>query len=250
MVRIAHLSDLHFGEKTEALAESLGEDIRAAAPDAIAVSGDLTRRASRGEFEAALSFLGSLGAPLLVVPGNHDIPGQDLWARLSNPRAGWRSVSAAYPLTVLEVGGLRLVGLDTVTRAQWHLDWSAGAISDGRRAALVRVLGEGTVLVCHHPLRHADWASGRRTPRHAERTIELLAAHRVRAVLCGHLHRAEVMALGPHGPAQIIAPSAFSARGPGGANGWNLVVVGEGPPRVETRECFGGIWQGRVLPLV
>ncbi len=247
MVRIAHLSDLHFGERTEALAESLAEDIRAAAPDAIAVSGDLTRRASRAEFAAALSFLGGLGAPLLVVPGNHDIPGQDVWARLSDPRARWRSVSAAFPLTVLEVGGLRLVGLDTVTRAQWHLDWSAGAISDQRRAELAAVLGEGAVLVCHHPLRHAAWASGRRTPRHAERTIELLVAHQVRAVLCGHLHRAEVTALGPHGPAQIIAPSAFSARGPGGANGWNLVVVGEGGAAVETRECLGGIWQGRAL---
>lgn len=248
MVRIAHLSDLHFGEKTEALAESLGADIRAAAPDAIAVSGDLTRRASRGEFAAALRFLGRLGAPLMAVPGNHDIPGQDLWARLYDPLGRWRMVSAAFPLTVLDVAGLRLVGLDTVTRAQWHLDWSAGAISDGRRGQLARVLGEGAVLVCHHPLRHAAWASGRRTPRHAERTIALLARHRVRAVLCGHLHRAEVTALGAGGPAQIIAPSAFSARGPGGANGWNLVTVGQGPPQVETRECFGGIWQGRVLP--
>lgn len=250
MVRIAHLSDLHFGEKTEALAESLGEDIRAAAPDAIAVSGDLTRRAARAEFAAALSFLRSLGAPLLMVPGNHDIPGQDLWARLHDPLGRWRSVSAAFPLSVLEVGGLRLVGLDTVTRAHWHLDWSAGAISEERRAQLARVLGEGAVLVCHHPLRHAAWATGRRTPRHAERTIDLLAAHRVRAVLCGHLHRAEVTALGVGGPSQIIAPSAFSARGPGGANGWNLVVVGDGAPQVETRECFGGIWRGRVLPAV
>ncbi|MES2713736.1 MAG: metallophosphoesterase [Pseudomonadota bacterium] len=250
MARIAHLSDLHFGERTEALAESLAQDIRAAAPDAVAVSGDLTRRASRKEFAAALSFLGSLNAPLLMVPGNHDIPGHDVWTRLYDPLGRWRSVSGAFPLTVLEVGGLRLVGLDTVTRAQWHLDWSAGAISGERRQQLARVLGDGAVLVCHHPLRHAVWAAGRRPPRHAERTIDLLTAHRVRAVLCGHLHRAELTSLGTSGPAQIIAPSAFSARGPGGANGWNLVVVEDGLTRVETRECIGGIWTGRALPML
>ncbi|MDB5315890.1 MAG: metallophosphoesterase [Rhodospirillales bacterium] len=249
MARIAHLSDLHFGEATPALVASLGADIREAVPDVIAVSGDLTRRASRVEFSAALAFLSSLETPLLMVPGNHDIPSQDLWTRLYDPLGRWRSVSPAFPLTVLETKGLRLVGLDTVSRAQWHLDWSAGAISGNRRQQLARVLGEGAVLVCHHPLRHAVWAVGRRPPRHAERTIDLLTTHRVRAVLCGHLHRAEMTRLGPGGPAQIIAPSAFSERG-GGANGWNLVVLEDDALTVETRECVGGIWTARTLSAV
>jgi len=249
MARIAHLSDLHFGEATDGLVDTLGADIRAAAPDAIAVSGDLTRRASRVEFAAALEFLATLAAPLIMVPGNHDIPGHDLWTRLYDPLGRWRSVSAAFPLTVLETPGLRLVGLDTVSRAQWHLDWSAGAISGERRQQLARVLGDGAVLVCHHPLRHAGWAVGRRPPRHAERTIDLLRAHKVRAVLCGHLHRPEMTMLGSDGPAQIIAPSAFSGRG-GGANGWNLVVLEDAGLTVETRECIGGHWQSRALPVV
>ncbi|MBR0655952.1 metallophosphoesterase family protein [Plastoroseomonas arctica] len=249
MARIAHLSDLHFGEASDKLVADLGADIRAAAPDALAVSGDLTRRASRKEFAAALRFLTSLETPLLMVPGNHDIPGHDLWTRLYDPLGRWRSVSAAFPLTVLEMPGLRLVGLDTVARAQWHLDWSAGAISGERRQQLARVLGEGAVLVCHHPLRHAGWAVGRRPPRHAERTIELLTTHKVRAVLCGHLHRAEMTRLGEGGPAQIIAPSAFSERG-GRANGWNLVVLEDDTLRVETRECVGGTWRGRDLAAV
>jgi len=45
-LRLAHITDLHFGEADPAVAALLAEDIRAAKPDAILNSGDLTRRAA------------------------------------------------------------------------------------------------------------------------------------------------------------------------------------------------------------
>jgi 3',5'-cyclic AMP phosphodiesterase CpdA len=43
-------------------------------PELIAVTGDLTHRGRRREHERAATFLRGFGKPLLVVPGNHDIP--------------------------------------------------------------------------------------------------------------------------------------------------------------------------------
>ncbi len=251
MARIAHLSDLHFGEEDAAQTRELAEDIRAQALDAVVVSGDLTRRATRGEFAAASQFLEALGAPLLVVPGNHDIPRYDLYDRFFHPRRRWLAARPAAYQDLLELEGLRLIGLDSVSRAQWHLDWAAGAISDARRARLAEALArpaEGaTVLVCHHPLRHPPWAQARRAPRNAELTISLLQANDVAAVLCGHLHRPEITELGPAGPLQIVAPSALSPRGDGRPNGWVLMTAGPGGLDITLREWREGAWSSRAM---
>lgn len=251
MARIAHLSDLHFGEAPPALVEALAADVIMAAPDAVAVSGDLTRRASRDEFARAFAFLEMLGAPLLVLPGNHDIPQRDLVGRFMHPKRRWRRARPEDAAEELTLDGTRLIGLDTVSRAQWHFDWSAGGITPERRARLAARLdaakGLDVVVVCHHPLRHAAWAIARRPPREAGAIIELLRGHGVKAVLCGHLHQAEVTRLQPDGTWQVIAPSAFSPRGLGAPNGWNLVTVGSGEVRVEAREFLPDGWRAREL---
>jgi 3',5'-cyclic AMP phosphodiesterase CpdA len=230
------LADLHFTEAAPARVEKLALDVRAAAPDAVLVSGDLTKRARIEEFAAAFGFLRALGPPLLVVPGNHDIPHADLIARFLSPRDRWDAATEeAMPLAL---PGVTIVPLDTVARAQWHLDWSAGSIGSRRRARLARQLAtaEGRRLVlAHHPLRHAAWAGHRRPPRGAAETIATLERTRVEALLCGHLHRADVSALTgtAAGPLQVIAPSALSTRG--GPNGWNLLTVTPDALAVETR---------------
>ena len=43
-------------------------------PELVVASGDLTHDGRRDEHEAAARYLRALGRPLLVVPGNHDIP--------------------------------------------------------------------------------------------------------------------------------------------------------------------------------
>lgn len=257
--RVAHLSDLHFGEADPARVAELAADVRAAAPDAVAVSGDLTRRALPAEFEAAFTFLASLEAPLLVVPGNHDIPHGALWERFMAPKRRWHAARVTAPAERLDITGgdapgcgpLRLIGLDTVSRAQWHVDWSAGAVPAHRLGKLAHDLADGagtpTLLVCHHPLRHAPWARGRRTPRGAGATIELLRAQGVTAVLCGHLHRAEITPLGADGPLQVMAPSAFSPRGTRAVNGWNLIELDGAEMRVCAREVTSHGWQPRAL---
>lgn len=68
MRAIAHLSDLHFGRLDRAILPALIAAVDAAKPDVVVVSGDLTQRARRREFEDARKFLDDLPSPQIVVP--------------------------------------------------------------------------------------------------------------------------------------------------------------------------------------
>jgi 3',5'-cyclic AMP phosphodiesterase CpdA len=73
---IAHLSDLHFGGLADlAQIEALETFLPTLGLDTVVIAGDLSQRARHGEFQAAHAFLNRLRphAPMLVVPGNHDI---------------------------------------------------------------------------------------------------------------------------------------------------------------------------------
>ena len=73
---LAHLSDLHFGRDVSLTqVESLEEMLPSLAPDAIILSGDVSQRGRHGEFQMARFFRDRVGkiAPVLVIPGNHDV---------------------------------------------------------------------------------------------------------------------------------------------------------------------------------
>jgi 3',5'-cyclic AMP phosphodiesterase CpdA len=84
---LAQISDLHFGTEDPVVEAALLEELQAAAPSLIAVSGDLTQRARPSEFAASRAFLDRLPGPYLVVPGNHDIPLYDVIHRFARPFA-------------------------------------------------------------------------------------------------------------------------------------------------------------------
>ena len=71
---IAHISDLHFGRHDPSMVDGLVHSLDQNRPDLVAVSGDLTQRARHTEFTAARHFLDRIGRPIVVVPGNHDVP--------------------------------------------------------------------------------------------------------------------------------------------------------------------------------
>ncbi len=85
MVRILHLSDLHFREKhawdADPLLRKLVDDTAASAPfDLLIVTGDLAHSGKRAEYALAHAFLNALvtrieldRARVVLVPGNHDV---------------------------------------------------------------------------------------------------------------------------------------------------------------------------------
>src|SRR4030081_3897722 len=90
MRTVVHLSDIHFGAVNEAIIAPLIRTINGLKPDVVAVSGDLTQRARSHQFKEARAFLDSLPKPQIVVPGNHDIPLHNVFARLAQPLEKYR----------------------------------------------------------------------------------------------------------------------------------------------------------------
>jgi 3',5'-cyclic AMP phosphodiesterase CpdA len=249
MTRIAHLSDIHFGAHRPELVGPLIADIARFAPDAIAISGDLTQRARASEFIAAAAFMAALPAPVVAVPGNHDIPSRAIVERMVDPRRRWRQHLGASTEPTLLLPGLALLGLDTVRRMQPHLDWSAGGISAARLARLAgriaAVEGRRVVVVAHHPLRHPAEAAGRARPLGAEAALAMMRRTGVVAILSGHLH----LPGPPLGePPVVICGSSLSHRVRGLPNDWVLLELDDGPPRIRHRIAEDVVWRDADAP--
>jgi 3',5'-cyclic AMP phosphodiesterase CpdA len=188
---IAHVSDLHFGREDPEVVEALGADLRARRPTLVVVSGDLTQRARRRQFEQAAAFLRSLEAPVLAVPGNHDIPLFDVVRRALQPVVRYqRYISRELEPFRVDAGELAVLGLNT---ARPHR-WKNGEISE-RQLDLMRARfaeappGSLRVLVTHHPFvpRPGD-PYGVVVGRGLE-ALQVAEACGVDLLLAGHLHQ-------------------------------------------------------------
>ena len=74
MTKLFHVSDVHFGAEDPDAIAWFAACVAAEKPDAVVMTGDLTMRALPGEFDAGGKWLQSLGVPVTVEPGNHDVP--------------------------------------------------------------------------------------------------------------------------------------------------------------------------------
>ena len=83
-MRIAHLSDIHFGANDPKIVSATEAWLERSQPDLVIISGDFTQRARVDQFRAASAWLNRLrgaGMRLLVIPGNHDVPLYDVVRR-------------------------------------------------------------------------------------------------------------------------------------------------------------------------
>lgn len=240
MRTIIHLSDLHFGASDPALVAAVIDEVTRLAPDVIAVSGDLTQRARQSQFRAARAFLEALPAPIVVVPGNHDVPLYNLLARFAAPlRAFHRHVGRETGQYVDEE--VAILGADT-TRAFTVKD---GGLTQRDVARLVRQLETVPptavrVIVCHHPFDEPRSRAARWTrPAPWNDAVATLVAHGVDLFLTGHRH----LSFAGHTAARyrtagrsaivVEAGTATSVRARGEGNAFNVVRVSRQQVTVE-----------------
>jgi 3',5'-cyclic AMP phosphodiesterase CpdA len=191
-VRLLHISDLHAGSVEETAVESSLEPlIERVAPELIAVTGDLAHRGRRHEHERAASFLRGLGRPLLVIPGNHDIP-YAFPARFTRPWAEferqWQTVEPVFRSDALVV-----VGLNSV-RPWRHQSGGIRATQIDRARELLDSAPEGALrVVClHHHLIGAPWRSRKRPVSRRSTVLAGLVDAGAELILAGHIHQAAV----------------------------------------------------------
>jgi len=243
--RIAHVSDVHFGKiATSSVVDALVDDVNAADVDVVAVSGDLTQRALPGQYAAARDFLARFRAPLIVVPGNHDV--YAWWrpaGRLLDPLRRYRRYVTDDLTPSIRLDGLSMFGLNSATG--WTV--KGGRVRPTDRLRMTRFFDscppdDFRVLVIHHHLTRVRALGPHDVARNAEETLEAAVASGVDLILCGHLHisHIEPVEIVPAEHRLVIASAgtATSSRGRKQhrrSNFYNVVSIDSGSFRLEER---------------
>ena len=275
MFRLGHLSDVHLGavpglrawdffskrvvgytnwrrnrrdmHGADAL-DKLVADLRAQAPDHIAVTGDLTNIARHEEFENARRWLEALGPPdkVTAIPGNHDayVPGahhryRELWAPWMLADDAEFVGKALFPF-MRRKGHVALIGVSSaVASAPFMATGRVGSHQTGRLTSLLdeaREEGLFRVVLIHHPPKLLDprnqWrklTDGKRFRRAIERSGAELILH-------GHDHIRSMSAIaGATGVVPVVGVPAASGPAIGGprAGGYAIHEIAENGPTYE-----------------
>ena len=200
--------------------DALVADMKAQAPDHIAVTGDLVNLALPEEFTQARAWLAGVGTPqdVTVVPGNHDAYVGTTrhriadWQEFSNGDAAAPGSIQDFP-AVRRRGPLTLIGVSSAVPTAPLM--ATGRLGQKQIDALDRILSQLAddpnfrVLLIHHPLQSK---SSYKRLTDADALIELLKRHRVDLVLHGHDHVHSTMWFeGPHGRVPAIGVPSASA---------------------------------------
>ncbi len=243
-VRLLHISDLHVGSREEpAVAQSLAGLVARIEPQLLVASGDLTHRGTPGQHDSAATFLKQLERPLLVVPGNHDIP-YAFPARFTHPFAEFeRHWETTEPVHSSET--LFALGLNSV-RPWRH---QSGGVRETQLERAAQLLAEAPpealrVVVLHHHLIGAPWRSRKKPVARRSHVLASLVDAGAELILAGHIHQAavserhefEVDTGGLRGATVSIAPGLGQPRPDrrGEARGLHVYEVSDESLSVET----------------
>jgi 3',5'-cyclic AMP phosphodiesterase CpdA len=253
VVKLVHLSDLHFGrpavyERLEALRKLIAET----EPDAIAISGDLTQRCTKREFIQARDYLDKISnfAPYIVIPGNHDIRWLGAVARNLGLAGLFREQAHEFKYSrykrfisedltpSLEVPGAVIAGLNTahgITRGSLTKRFrDLGVIGHVKHADIESVKeafskaspdAARIVMIHHNPVKGE--LSGRHGLANTEQALHAFADLGAELILCGHDHLDAVHTVekGAHGLVISTAGTISNRLRPGRASSFNFVEI-------------------------
>lgn len=190
---------------SRSVADMIAADALMAAPDHIAVTGDLANIGLPGEYETALAWLNALGPPEKVsaVPGNHDIYTHRMhgasclerWAPFMTSDTWGRSIGGSNPGIfpfVRRIGPAAIIGLNSAVPTPVFV--AAGEVGTQQLTALGPILdaagreGLVRVVLIHHPPLPGQ-APPRRGLKDAPELERVLSRHGTELVLHGHNHQ-------------------------------------------------------------
>ena len=240
MRTIVHMSDLHFGRIEKRLLQPLIDTVARIAPHLIVVSGDLTQRARKRQFEQAREFLDALPAPRLVVPGNHDVPLYNVFARMLRPLANYRRYVSSELEPYFGDDEIAVLGINSAR----SLTFKNGRINreqlDRVRARLAQLPETITrIVVTHHPLDLPHGGDDDDLVGRAHLAMETFAECRIDLLLSGHLHHGEVgntatrYRIEGYSALVVHAGTATSTRRRGEVNSFNVVRIDRPVVKVE-----------------
>lgn len=231
MRKILHLSDLHFGRVNPALLGPLMQTVREVDPDLVAISGDLTQRARSHQFQQARSFLDALPKPQIVVPGNHDIPLHNIFARFFEPLTKYKRYITDDLQPVYQDEEMIIIGVNTARSSVFK----GGRINRSQVTRLREkfcTFGRDVVkaVVTHHPFDLPDGHNERDLVGRARMAVTSLAECGADLFLAGHLHISHTghtkrYKIHGHSALVVQAGTATSTRERGEANSFNVLNI-------------------------
>jgi 3',5'-cyclic AMP phosphodiesterase CpdA len=151
---VLQVSDPHFGTEQAPVVDALLALAAQERPDVLLMSGDITQRARRRQFQAARAFADRVAAPSrLAIPGNHDIPLFNVFARVFAPYGGYQRAFGRELEPELDAPDL-LVACVNTTRPRRHKDGEVSTVQVERVAARLRRAqpSQLRLVVVHQPV--------------------------------------------------------------------------------------------------
>jgi 3',5'-cyclic AMP phosphodiesterase CpdA len=196
MITILHGSDIHFGKPyLPRVGEAFLKSARALAADLVIISGDLTQRAKVHEYQAAREYLDRFpDTPLVLTPGNHDVPLYRVFERLFDPYKNYREHISPELDTVTRIPGAVVVALNSSAP---HRAITNGRIRPHQIELAARIFrdakdDEAKLLVSHHHFAPAPDYEGDKQLPGAKKILDAISAMGVEVIFGGHLHRAYI----------------------------------------------------------
>jgi len=222
--------------------DAIATEVRGVDSDLLVVSGDLTQRARKDEFLQARAFLDSLPGPRIVVPGNHDVPLWNVFARAMTPLSRYRRYINADTDPFYVDSEIAVVGINTAR----SLTIKNGRINVRQLVAaterFAHIADDITrIVVTHHPFEGLDLESGDGIVGRADLAMDAFSRSGVDMILSGHqhLHRAGSSArrylIDGYAALLVQAGTAVSTRLRRAANSFNIIRIAHPMISIECR---------------
>lgn len=197
MKTLLHISDSHFGTERTDVVGALERLAHSHNPSLLIMSGDITQRARKNEFNAAIAFIDRLNVPQkIVIAGNHDIPLFDVFTRAFRPYSRYCRVFGPELEPIYDTADLLVIGVRT-TRRYRHIE---GEVSSGQIERVTRRLQQAKenqlcVVVTHQPVYVTHQVDEEHLLRGHKQAIRQWAEAGADLILGGHIHRPFTCAL-------------------------------------------------------